>query len=156
MPESTPFEPEITELQPQTVAMVREQAALGDMTDFFSRAFGQVMGAIGAAGAAVAGPPIGVYYAMEQGSADVGAGFPVSVDVSADGVQSAPLPGGRAVQVMHHGPYDTLEHTYGRLMDWLTEQELNPSPLMWESYLNEPDPDAPEATQTLITWPLDE
>jgi hypothetical protein len=31
---------------------------------------------------------------------------------------------------------------------------LTPSSVMWESYLNEPDPAHLESAQTLITWPV--
>ena len=47
-----------------------------------------------------------------------------------------------------------MQETYGRLMAWLGEQGVAPGPLMWECYLNEPDPARPEASQTLIVWPL--
>ena len=39
-------------------------------------------------------------------------------------------------------------------MPWLGEQGLVPAEVMWESYLTEPTPEAPESMQTLITWPL--
>lgn len=58
--------------------------------------------------------------------------------------------------MLHEGTYDGMVITYGRLMEWFTEQGLTPGPLMWESYLNEPDPAAPEATRTLIVWPIAE
>lgn len=52
------------------------------------------------------------------------------------------------------GTYDAMQDTYGRLLAWLAEQGLTPGPVMWESYLTEPDPAHPEATKTLIVWPL--
>ena len=61
---------------------------------------------------------------------------------------------GRAAQVLHEGPYDEMSVTYGRLMEWFAEQGLTPAPMMWESYLNEPDPAAPEEAKTLIVWPI--
>lgn len=158
------FEPEITEVQQQPVALLRDRVRLDEMGGQFSRALGLVGETAGMQGVQIAGPPVAVYYSMEDGVADVGIGFPVDRPVAIDGesggdgdgsgVQTAELPGGRAVQVVHRGPYDELSRTYERLMDWMREQQLQPGAVMWESYLNEPDPDAPDATLTQITWPL--
>jgi effector-binding domain-containing protein len=40
-------------------------------------------------------------------------------------------------------------------MQWVQEQGLALSALMWETYVTEPAPDADPASMiTLITWPL--
>ncbi len=70
------------------------------------------------------------------------------------GVTAETLPGGRIAQVLHVGSYDQLEATYGRLTPWLAGQGLTPGPMMWETYLTEYDAAVPEATRTLIQWPL--
>ena len=64
------------------------------------------------------------------------------------------LPGGGIAQVLHVGSYGQLEETYGRLTPWLAGQGLTPGPMMWETYLTEYDAAVPEATRTLIQWPL--
>jgi effector-binding domain-containing protein len=64
------------------------------------------------------------------------------------------LPAGRAAQVMHTGSYDSMEQTYGRLMAWVQQQGLALGPVMWETYLTEPNEEDPSSMQTLITWPL--
>lgn len=148
-------DPQIVTLQPATVAVVREVVPMKELSDFFSRAFHATMGAAHAQGVAVVGPPVGVYYGMPSETVDVAAGFPTAGPVAGeDGVSSASLPGGRAVQVLHIGSYDAMEQTYNRLMAWVEEQGLAPGDLMWETYLTEPTPEAPESMQTLITWPL--
>lgn len=147
--------PEVATLEPQTVALLRETVRMDALTDYFDRAFHAVMRVAGAQGVAVVGPPVGVYFGMPAETVDVGAGFPTDRPVeAADGVTPDTLPGGRAAQVLHVGTYDAMEATYGRLMAWVGDQGLTPGPLMWETYLTEPDTAAPEATQTLIVWPL--
>lgn len=148
-------EPEIVTLEPQTVALLRETVALDALTDYFDRAFHAVMRVAGAQGVAVVGPPVGVYFGMPAETVDVGAGFPTDRAVeAADGVTPDTLPGGQAVQLLHVGTYDALEAAYGRLLAWAGERGLSPGPLMWEAYLTEPDAAAPDATRTLIVWPL--
>lgn len=147
--------PELVELEPQTFALLREVVPMDALPPYFDRAFHAVASVLGAQGLAIAGPPVGVYFGMPTDTVDVGAGFPTDRPITdADGVTGIVVPGGRAVQVLHVGSYDTMEATYDRLMAWVGAEQLTPGPLMWEAYLTEPDPAAPEATQTLIVWPL--
>lgn len=148
-------QPQIVELQPRTVALLRETVRMDALPDFFDRAFHAVAELAGRQGTNLAGPPLGVYFGMPSDTVDVGAGFPTDRAVDSEaGVEAITLPGGRAAQVLHVGSYDQMQATYGLLMGWLGEQGLTPGPLMWETYLTEPDPAAPEKTQTLIVWPL--
>nr|NLI49315.1 GyrI-like domain-containing protein [Propionibacterium sp.] len=148
-------EPEVVALEPQPAALLRETVRMDALPDFFDRAFHAAARVAGAQGVQLVGPPVGVYFGMPSETVEVGAGFPTDRPVTPDaGVQPFTLPGGRAVQVLHVGTYDALQETYGRLMAWVGAQQLTPGPLMWEAYLNEPDPNAPEATRTLIVWPL--
>jgi effector-binding domain-containing protein len=147
--------PELITLEPTTVAAVRETVPMSELTGFFDRAFHTVMEAVQEQGVAVTGPPFAMYYGMPGESVDVAAGFPTAGPVSgADGVSTSALPGGRVVQLLHVGSYDSLEQAYGRIMGWMEEHGHRPAEVMWESYLNEPSADAPEESQTLITWPL--
>lgn len=153
-PSSTP---EIVTLAPAPAALLRETVPMSALTEFFDRAFQASATALEQQGIPITGSPLGIYYSMPTDTVDVGAGFPsASLPADADGVTGEMLPGGRAAQVLHLGSYDTLSKTYDRLMPWLAEQGLTPGPVMWESYLNEPTPENPDATRTLIVWPLAE
>ena len=148
--------PELVTLEPTATAVVRETVPMNKLTEYFDRAFGAVMTVVNDQGVALTGPPFALYYGMPSETVDLAGGFPTAAAITpADGVTASELPGGRAAQLLHVGPYDTLEHAYGRLMAWIGEQGLKPGGVMWESYLNEPSPDAPEESQTLITWPVE-
>ncbi|MFN8184453.1 MAG: GyrI-like domain-containing protein [Candidatus Nanopelagicales bacterium] len=148
-------EPSIVTLEPTEVAVVREVVAMDALPAFFDRAYHEVMQAVQEQGSVVSGPPVGVYFGMPSVTVDVAAGFPIPAPVEPVGsVSPLRLPAGRAVQVTHTGSYDSMEQTYGRLMKWVQEQGLALGPLMWETYLTEPDDAHPESMQTLITWPL--
>lgn len=148
-------EPEIVTLEQRIAAVVRESVRMEAMPDFFGRAFQASAEVAGRQGVHLAGPPIGVYFGMPTDTVDVAAGFPTDRAVAADaGVEPLALPGGRAATVVHVGPYDTMEATYGRLIAWLGAQGLTPGEVMWEEYLTEPDPAHPEAIETRIVWPL--
>lgn len=147
--------PELVELEPATFALLRESVGWDAMPAFYDRAFHVVPRVLGSQGLAILGPPVGVYFGMPTDVVDVGAGFPASGPVApSEGVTPFAVPAGRAVQVLHVGPYDTLRESYDRLMAWVAAEGLTPGPLMWETYLTEPDDAHPEATRTLIVWPL--
>ena len=150
-------EPEIVSIEPTAVVLVREVVAMNELSTFFGRAFQSSAEAAGEQSVAIGGPPLAVYYSTPTETVDVGGGFPTVGLVEATGsVTSDTLPGGRAAQILHLGSYDSLSETYGRLMTWLDEQGLGVGPVMWEMYLNEPDPENPDNTITQIVWPLAE
>lgn len=152
---SQPNLPEIVTLEPQPAAVLREVVPMADLPAYFDRAFHAVMRAMGDQGIAPVGPAFAAYFGMPTDVVDVGAGFPTDRPVTPDaGVTALTLPGGRAAQIVHAGAYDQLPATYAHLMNWLGEQHLAVADLMWETYLTEPDPGHPEATRTLIVWPL--
>ena len=65
------------------------------------------------------------------------------------------LPAGRAVVVVHVGPYDTLEATYGRLLEWVAAQGMELATGMWEEYLSDPEQEPDPATwRTRIVAPV--
>lgn len=152
----TQMSPEIVELEPQEAVAVRGEVAMAELPEFFARAFHEAAEAATASGVEIVGPPFGFYPEMPTDTVAVEVGFPVSAPTDTHGnAHSFVLPGGRAAQTIHVGPYDTLEKTYNALQSWIAEQGLQPSVGMWESYLSDPqvEPD-PANWQTLITWPI--
>jgi effector-binding domain-containing protein len=146
----------IIEHAEQATAAVREQVPMAELRDFFARAFGDSMAAILAQGAQPAGAPFGKYYGLPGASVDVEAGFPVSAPIAAAGnVVPGTLPGGRVVEAMHVGPYETMESTYSEVERYFADAKLTPGEVMWECYLTDPgtEPD-PAKWNTQICWPI--
>lgn len=137
-------------------AGVRETVPMEALTEFFGRAFGRTMQTLARQGVQPVGPPYGKYYGMPGATVDVEAGFPVAQPITGDGdVTPGTLPGGRVVEAVHVGPYDTMERTYAEVQRFFGSNGLTPGPVMWESYLTDPDaePD-PAGWRTLICWPI--
>ncbi|TIC80476.1 GyrI-like domain-containing protein [Nocardioides sp. GY 10113] len=147
---------EVIEIEPQEAIAVRGDVAPAELPEFFGHAFRDAAQAAAAAGVGIAGPPFGFYPRMPTETVEVEAGFPVSARPEAHGrAHRLLLPGGRAVQAMHVGPYDGLERTYDELASWMTERGLVPAAGMWESYLSDPETEPDPATwRTLITCPV--
>lgn len=148
--------PEIVDLEPQEAVAVRGEVAIAALPGFFEQAFGQAAAAAASAGVEITGPPFALYPEVPTDTVVVEAGFPVS----ARSEPSAPahrlvLPGGRAVQVVHVGPYEALAQTYATLESWMAEHDLVGATQMWECYLSDPQAEPDPATwRTLVVWPL--
>lgn len=148
--------PEIVELEPQEAIAVRGDVKIADLAGFFERAFREAADAAGASGVEIVGPPFGFYPEMPTETVVVEAGFPVSAAVHINGdAHRIVLPGGRAVQAVHVGPYDTMEESYDQLQSWMAEHGLHPAVGMWECYLSDPQVERDPANwQTRIVWPI--
>jgi effector-binding domain-containing protein len=142
--------------EPQPAAAVRAEVPMAELPTVFDRGFGEVMRVVAAQGIAIVGAPFGFYPRMPTDTVEVVAGFPVSAVVTPDGdVTPFELPGGRVVEGVHVGPYDSLPASYDELTAWAAAQGVQLASYMWESYLSDPrsQPD-PATWQTKLSWPL--
>ncbi len=149
-------EPEIHRLPMRETAIVAIDAAKSEFPDAIGHAIGEVAAAMETAGVELAGPPFARYLAFEPRiRAEVG--FPVRRPAPDVGrVGPGRLPGGRVASVVHVGPYDGLEQTYGLLTRWLGELGLRATGPLWEVYWSDPvtDPD-PATWRTEIFAPIE-
>ncbi|MGO4602370.1 GyrI-like domain-containing protein [Terrabacter sp. 2YAF2] len=138
----------------QPTAVLRASVPMDELPTFFARAFAATAAALAKQGHAPAGPPFGLYRGMPTTVVDVEAGFPVSTPVEPTGdVVPSTLPGGRAVEAVHIGPYDTMGETYGQVEQWMVGQRLVPGKVVWESYLSDPEREPDPATwRTVVHW----
>jgi effector-binding domain-containing protein len=146
----------VEEQVPQTVAAIRAEVPMAELTSMFDRSFHAVMAAVDEQGLSITGPPFGFYPRMPDATVEVVVGFPISGVMEPHGeVIPFELPGGPAVTAVHVGPYERLEETYRELSGWASSEGIQLSDQMWESYLSDPsaEPD-PQMWRTAITWPL--
>jgi effector-binding domain-containing protein len=149
--------PVIIDSTPMTVAVVRQRVPMAEIVDFYDRVYGTVAGVIEAQDAAIAAPPVGIYFGQPSDTVDVAAGFPITGSIAAsDGVESMEMPSRRIAQLLYTGAYDGLPGAYSTLADYIVAEGLRPGDVMWEQYLTDPTPEAdPNAMQTLICWAID-
>jgi len=130
----------IVDYESRPTAIVRGRVKLDDLPTFFARSLPLVLEAIEAQGAIPGGEPFAYYRAVPNGSVDVEAGFPVVGAFAATGmVLPGHLPGGRVITGLHLGPYDSVGHTYARMIAWAIAHGLQPTQDMWEVYLTDPE-----------------
>jgi effector-binding domain-containing protein len=109
----------------------------------------------GGHGLAPAGPPFVGYHNMDMQDLDLEIGFPFSERLSGEGeVQSGALPGGKAAECLHVGPYDKIAAAYEALQKWLEANGQSPTGIAYEFYLNDPQTTPPEKLETRVVFPL--
>jgi effector-binding domain-containing protein len=144
---------------PRRTAVIHRRLRPQDLPAFLRGAFDAVAAAVARQGTHVTGPPVTVYRVLSGDEFEVEAGFPVATEITADGaVVPGELPGGRTVEAIHIGPYETLATTYREIQDWARRHDLRPAPLMWESYLTDPEDPAhrhEEGPRTLVVQPVE-
>lgn len=147
----------ITEHAEQQTACIRESVPMDALPEFFARAFHDTMAALQLLGMQPTGAPFAKYYGAPTTVVDVEAGFPVATAITPDGgVMAGTLPGGRVVEAMHVGPYDTLKQTYSEMARYFEADGLTPGAVMWESYLSDPESEPDPATwRTHVCWPIE-
>ncbi|HZK04547.1 MAG TPA: GyrI-like domain-containing protein [Actinomycetaceae bacterium] len=152
-----PTMPEVVNTEPETIAVLRETVPMNALPEFFARAYQTVERVVREEGLQPVGPAYAVYYGTPGDTVDVAAGFPAAATfVPRDGVHQVTIPGGRAVRLLHLGSYDGLAAAYDRLMVWIRGAEVGElADYMLEKYLTLPGTD-PDATATLIVWPIQE
>ena len=79
-----------------------------------------------AVGRYTSGKPLILYYDGEyrEDDADFEPCFPIRKEVVADGISVRTLPGGRALTLMHRGPYDQLGRSCAKVMQHASERKL--------------------------------
>lgn len=145
------------DLAEQATAVMCSRLEVADIAAWIGPAFGQVMAAMSAEGVVPVGPPFARYGRVEgmPTTFDIEAGFPCSRPMAAHpgaAVQPSTLPGGKAVVIVHLGPYDAMLPTYEVLERWLAEHDLVAAGAPWECYCSEPQGD-PATWRTEIVQP---
>jgi effector-binding domain-containing protein len=150
---------ETVELHPRPMLYLTRRsgmdpAAIGQaMAEMFA-AMGKF---IGERNPPVAGPPLAIYRDHAADGVTIDLGFPVAeagAALQGGEVKAGSTPGGKALKVVHRGPYDQLRATYGELEAHMAMKGILMPSRSWEVYLNEPGavPDADLLTE--IYMPL--
>jgi effector-binding domain-containing protein len=87
---------------------------------------GKAFGIVGRAmGRFICGPAMSLDHDGEymEDNADIEAGFPVSKMMRKNGVEGRVLKGGRAVTIIHYGPYETLGRSYTEVFNHINEKK---------------------------------
>lgn len=93
-----------------------------------------------ACGFQIAGAPFTLHYDTEykEEDADFEAAMPIKSSFEKEGITVRKLIGGKAITVMHKGPYDAIGSAYKKLIDYINSKKLKISRPSREVYLKGP------------------
>lgn len=74
--------------------------------------------------------------------------------VAGEGVELEELPAVEAATLLYRGPYDGMEASWRRLMEWVGTSGQQPGGPLREIYLSDPDTVAPQDLLTELVVPL--
>lgn len=141
------------EMQPTLV--IRARTSLQMMPQVLGQAWGAIMQHAGRIGAQPSGPPFVAYHNMDMQDLDLEIGFPFMQQLSGEGeVQAGEIPGGKAAECLHVGPYDQVGAAYEALQQWMGANGYTPSGVAYEFYLNDPQITPAAELQTQVVFPL--
>jgi effector-binding domain-containing protein len=130
---------EVVEMPGGPSLCVHTRAPAEDLPKTFEAGFTAIAAYLGELGETPTGPPFTFYFNMDMEDLEIEFGFPVSKELPGKAnIQPGKAPAGRAATCLHIGPYAELPSTYGRLMEWVQNEGLEPTGVMCEQYLNSP------------------
>jgi effector-binding domain-containing protein len=112
------FRVETRTIEAMLIASIRWRGKYGDGNAAFARLYGEM-------GRYACGKPMDLYHhdqLMEE--AEVESAIPVSRAREVPGITIRELPGGKAVTLLHQGPYDTLGVAFQSVMHYTQKHQL--------------------------------
>jgi effector-binding domain-containing protein len=146
---------QIKQLPSQHALVVRKRVKMNGVAAGMGEAFGTLMRHAGMTGAQFAEPPFSMYPEMPAEEFTLLVCMPVAPGaVAGEGVELEELPPVEAATLLYKGPYDGMEPSWRRLMEWIGTSGRQPGGPMREVYLSDPDTVAPEDLLTELVVPL--
>lgn len=154
-PDDGGLQVELRSVPARTVAGVEGVVDRDDVLSWYDAAMAELDAAV--AGLALLGPPGGCYAneLFTSGRGTVLVYRPVADPPRRGRVRPVTLPPAEVAVVVHHGPHDDIDVTYGRLGIWVVDHALAVDGPVHETYLVGPYDDSdPAAWRTEIGWPV--
>ena len=120
-------------LPPVLMAGIRIQGKYPEIAKAFSKLGRSV-------GGSIAGKPFGLFYDTEykESDADFEGCFPVKKEKKVEGVSFRKLLGGKAVTLVHQGPYEHIGRSYAKVLSHLAERGYRGTTPSRELYVKGP------------------
>ncbi len=139
------------------LAVKRPGVGMEGMIAVINQGYDVLLAKLDELGVCPCGPPYLCYTDMSPDMTvfDIELGLPVPEPLTVDGEFLATTTyGGRAVEAVHQGPYDSLETAYGAMLGFMGAQGLESTGAYYDIYLNDPDHTPAADLLTRIVFPV--
>jgi effector-binding domain-containing protein len=148
-------EVEIKQVPAQLALVVRTSVTLTTIAERMGAAFDTLMRHARETGAQFVGPPAVLYPEMPNGEFPIAVCMPVAPGAAAgDDVALEELPAIEAATLLYQGPYDKMEPSWQRLLEWVGAAGRRPAGPLREVYLSDPDEVEAQDLLTELVVPL--
>ncbi len=88
----------------------------------------------------ICGPALALYYDNEykEEGATFEAAMPIKAKIDKEGIKVRELKGGRAITLIHKGPYENIGTSYKKIIDYMSNKKIKPTIPSREVYLKGP------------------
>ena len=127
------FEIEQKQVEPILVAGVRMKGKYSDCSIGFQK-LGKAFGRY------ICGKPLNLYYDTEcrEDDANFEPCMPIKQHVEKEGFSVRQIPGGRCICLLHKGPYDQLDRSYAKILEYVKQKGLKIESPTREVYIKGP------------------
>lgn len=136
---------EVIETKEQPVLSIKTVTSVDKLPMIIGEAYHKIGSYLGDLQKAPVDAPFVAYYNMDMENLQVELGFPVPAGISGkDNIEESVIPAGKKVTCLHKGPYGELKKTYDMISQYLLDNHLDPTGVVYEYYYNSPE-DVPES-----------
>ena len=136
------LEVEVVDVAPMDILFVQSDSSQdpADLASTLASAYQEITAFMAENAMEMSAQPMTITRAWSESGYAFDAAIPVVMkDVVLTGnVQAGKSPSGRAVRVIHRGPYDRMMPTYEKLSAYMTANGLREGPVSWEHYISDP------------------
>lgn len=133
----------IEEAEALTSLSVRKHTSVEKLPGEIGMAYGAIMNyltELGDVEQLVSGMPYVAYYNLDMEDLDVEMGFPTTQAFpDKEEVKASQIPAGKWLTAMYKGPYAQMASTYEEMSQYMAEQGLEASGIVYEYYYNSPE-----------------
>ena len=148
------LEVEVIEVEPMDILYVAVESsrAPGGVADSLADAYQEITTFMSENSIEILSQPMAITRSWDEENYEFDAAIPiVAANVEPSGnVQFGKSPSGRAVRVIHKGPYDRMSPSYGKLASYMAAHGLREGRVSWEHYISNPGETPPAETITHI------
>ena len=150
---------QILDVEPLDILFISSSVSreFGDIGESLAAAFREISEFMAKHGIEMTAQPLAITRAWDDRAYEFDAAIPVEMkQVELEGrIQSGQSPSGRAVRVVHRGPYDQMSPSYEKLAAYMAAHGLKEGRISWEHYVSDPGETLPEDLITHIYYLVD-
>jgi len=150
----------IVEVEPIDILYVAmgSRESVGGVAASLAAAYGEISDLMAQQSIEMQSQPMAITRAWDAEDYEFDAAIPVPPgEVALSGrVRAGTSPAGRAVRLIHRGPYDRMPASYAKLAAYMAAHGLKEGRVSWEQYISDPGKTPPEEAVTHIYFLIDD